>query len=94
MKILLALRDSKTGRFLAPLTAGTPGEAERTYMEILTQPGTIVNKYPRDFPLYEIGRYDDETGQVSPLYSDSGVVEAPRLLLDAGQLGIPPKEDK
>lgn len=85
MRLLLALRDVKTGRFLAPVTASTPGEAERIYTEILQQPGTIVQKHPRDFPLYQIGLYDDVTGEVFPLVDDHGEAALPRLLLDAGQ---------
>lgn len=91
MRLLLALRDSKTGRFLAPVTASTPGEAERIYIEILQQPGTIVQKHPRDFPLYQIGEYDDETGEVYPMVDDHGDRALPRLMLDAGQF-VTPKE--
>lgn len=86
MRMLLALRDSKTGTFLAPLTALTPGEAERTYSEILRSEQTLVGKHPHDFPLYEIGKYDDQTGQVYPLVNDDGSVAPPRLLLEAAQL--------
>lgn len=82
MRMLLALRDTKTGSFLAPITAATPGEAERTYFEILSQKGTVVEKHPRDFPLYEIGRFDEFTGQVYPLVDDEGKAALPRLLLD------------
>lgn len=88
MKILLALRDVRTGSFLAPLTATTPGEAERTYLEILGQQGTLIAKHPSDFPLYEIGKYDEFTGEVFPLQSVDGKVLAPRLLIDAAQLNL------
>lgn len=88
MKMLLALRDVKTGSFLAPLTATTPGEAERTYLEILRSEGTLVRKHPNDFPLYEIGKYDEFTGQVFPLFQADGTTLAPpRLLLEAAQFG-------
>lgn len=86
MRMLIALRDTKTGSFLAPLTASTPGEAERTYGEILSSQNTIVGKHPGDFPLYEIGKFDEFTGQVYPLCDDAGIGVLPRLLLDAGQL--------
>lgn len=89
MRLLLALRDSKTGRFLAPVTASTPGEAERIYIEILQQPGTIVQKHPRDFPLYQLGEYDDLTGEVFSLVDDRGERALPRLLLDAAQFLTP-----
>lgn len=86
MKLLIALRDIKTGAFLAPLTATTPGEAERTYSEILRNEQSIIGKHPNDFPLYEIGRFDEQTGDVYPLVSEDGIRQLPRLLLEAGQL--------
>lgn len=86
MKLLIALRDVKTGAFLAPLTATTPGEAERTYGEILRNEQSIIGKHPQDFPLYELGRFDEQTGQVYPLVREDGEVALPRLLLESGQL--------
>lgn len=84
--MLLALRDVRTGSFLAPLTATTPGEAERTYLEILRSEGTLIGKYPRDFPLYELGKYDEFTGQVFPLTNEDGSVAVPRVLVEAASL--------
>jgi len=92
MKMLLALRDVKVGSFLAPVCVMTPGEAERWYGEVLRS-DTIVGKHPHDFPLYEIGRYDEVVGQVYPLVNDAGEPQLPRLLLDAGQV-LPPRLEK
>lgn len=86
MKLLVALRDSKTGSFGPPLMATTPGEAERMYRELLGHEGSIIAKYPHDFPMYEIGKYDDQTGDIYPLLNQSGVAAAPRLMLEASQL--------
>lgn len=83
MKLLFALMDQKTETFLAPLAALTRGEAERTYIQILRQEGTQVNLFPQDFPLYEIGTYDELTGMVCPILSADGVSLVPRLLVDA-----------
>lgn len=85
MRMLVALRDVRTGSFLSPMCVATPGEAERSYTEILRSE-TIVGKYPNDFPLYEVGKYDEFSGQVYPLVDDSGKVQLPRLLLEAAQL--------
>lgn len=80
-KILVALRDVRTGVFLAPLVVATPGEAERKYEEVLKSEGTLVSRFPLDFPLYELGRYNEDTGVVEPL------ANGPRLLINAEQLG-------
>lgn len=80
-KILVALRDERTGVYLAPLVVATPGEAERKYEEVLKSEGTLVSRFPLDFPLYELGRYNEDTGVVEPLAT------GPRLLISATQLG-------
>lgn len=82
MKLLFALMDVKTETFLAPLAAVTRGEAERTYADILKS-DTIVGQHPTDFPLYEIGTYDERTGVVTPVLSETGIEMKPRLLVDA-----------
>lgn len=83
MILLFALMDQKTETFLAPFAARTRGEAERSYLEILRSEGTLVQKHPQDFPLYEIGTYNERTGEVRPLVSDDGIMLLPRLLVDA-----------
>lgn len=87
MRMLLALRDVRTGSFLSPITAATPGEAERIYLEIIGSEGTLIGKHPNDFPLYEIGKYDEFTGCLEPLRNEDGSLAAPRLLIDAAQFG-------
>lgn len=80
-KILVALYDVKTGIYMAPLVVATPGEAERKYEEVLKSEGTLVSRFPLDFPLYELGRYDEDTGVVEALE------KGPRLLIKAEQFG-------
>lgn len=78
-KLMMVFRDAKTGRFQAPiLCPATPGEAERTALEFWKSEGTMIGKYPNDFPMYNVGAFDDETGQVT--------VEVPTLFLEATQL--------
>lgn len=86
MKILVACLDVKTETFLAPIACVTRGEAERIYAEIIQSPETLVGKHPRDFPLYEIGTYDEKSGQVRPLLSEDGIAVLPRLLIEAATI--------
>lgn len=84
MKLLFAMLDVKTETFLAPMAAVTRGEAERAYVEILQSEGTLIHKHPGDFPLYEIGTYDERTGVIAPLMAEgNGFAMPPRLLIDA-----------
>lgn len=87
MKMLVALRDSKTGAFLPPLVVSSPGEAQRTYEDVLARGPSLITNHPGDFPLYEVGKFDDQTGEVFPLFHDNGAVAPARLMIDAGQLG-------
>lgn len=86
MKILVACLDVKTETFLAPIAAVTRGEAERIYAEIVQGAETIIGKHPNDFPLYEIGTYDERTGRVFPCCTDDGVQVPPRLLIEAATI--------
>lgn len=86
MRLLMALRDVKTGVFLAPMTATNESEAGRIYADLLQKGPALITEHSGDFPLYEIGKYDEQTGEVFPLFTQTGSVAPPRLLLDAGQV--------
>lgn len=74
-----SLRDLKANMFNPPFCQTTPGMAERVLRQIMKEPGSMVGTYPKDFDLYEIGTFDDQTGRVEPYSS-------PKLLINAGQL--------
>ena len=38
--------------------------ALRNFNELCNSKDTMINKYPEDYSLYEIGEYDTETGEV------------------------------
>lgn len=86
MKILVALRDAKTGAFYSPMCCTNESEAARTYGDLLEKGPELITKHPADFPLYEVGKYDEQTGEVFPLFNQNGNVAPPRLLIDAGQV--------
>lgn len=93
MRVLMALRDTKTGSFLAPMTAVNESEAGRIYADLLENGPALIAKHAADFPLYEIGRYDEQTGEVFPLFTQSGSVAPPRLLLDAAAVHVLRREE-
>lgn len=46
------------------------GQAERTFSQAIndsSNPNNLLAKYPTDFELYEIGSFDANTGQITPL---------------------------
>lgn len=58
--------DSKAEAYLQPFFMGTRGEAIRGWQTVCNDPKTQFNKYPSDFTLFEIGEYEETTGQIFP----------------------------
>jgi len=57
--------DSKAEAYLQPFFMGTRGEAIRGWQTVVNDPKTQFNKYPSDFTLFEIGEYDETTGEIT-----------------------------
>lgn len=64
---LYTIFDSKTEAYLRPFYGMTNGEAERTFSDTVNDPGSMFNKHPSDFTLFEIGSYDDSNGLVEAI---------------------------
>jgi len=60
---VVAIFDKKTKCFTPPYHSKTKGEALRSFMEIVKNPQTLINKYPEDYTLYLLGEFDDNLGQ-------------------------------
>lgn len=87
MRLIIAMRDVKTGSFEPPILAATLGEAERIYGDLLRNERYRYVAHPTDFPLYEVGKFDEMTGEVYPVM-DGNKICPPRLLVDAAQLQL------
>lgn len=59
-----ALMDAKVAAFSAPFYAQHPGHAIRMCMEAAMDRNSTIGKYPADFILYEVGSFDDATGEL------------------------------
>ncbi len=62
---IYAVYDNKAEAYNEPFTAKNPGLALRVFSDNVKNENTIWNKHPNDFCLYEIGEYDDATGDVT-----------------------------
>lgn len=60
--VLYAYRDEKMGSFTLPFACLNEAVAERDFQTALRDERTNVSKYPGDFVLYEIGRFDQDKG--------------------------------
>ena len=61
---VFSIYDSKTECFMNPWYARTTGEAVRSFEQSIIDPNTSFHKYPDDFTLFDIGSWDDETGEI------------------------------
>lgn len=68
---IMAIHDAKVQAFAQPFYARSTGEGMREFENIFssTDPrakDSNYQKHPGDFNLYEIGEFDDETGELIP----------------------------
>lgn len=60
---VFAVKDTKGGMFLTPMHARSHGEAERMFKEATSDERSLICKYPEDYDLYHLGKFDDQTGK-------------------------------
>ena len=61
---MYSIYDSKAEAFMEPYFATTPGLALRAFSNGANNKETTIGKYPNDFVLYEVGQFDDQTGDL------------------------------
>lgn len=64
MTKIFAIYDNKAEAFMQPFYATTVGLALRIFADNVSNPESILHKNPNDFVIYEIGEFDDQTGEV------------------------------
>lgn len=75
-----SIYDAKAQMFGPLYSAPTPGAAERSFHESLSNPDAPYGKYPDDFALYRIMDFDDNSGSIVEKY------EPPQLVVQASAL--------
>lgn len=58
-----AVRDAKTEVFSHPMFFVTKGVAIRSFFDEAARAGSDIAKHSEDFALFDLGVYDDNTGQ-------------------------------
>lgn len=61
---MFSLYDSKAEAYNKPFYAVTTGAALREFEDAVRNGESMMNKYPHDFTLFEIGVFDDETAEI------------------------------
>lgn len=59
---VFAIRDSKAMAFLQPFYSISTGAAVRAFSDAVNEKGSNFAKHPEDYLLFEIGEFDDNTG--------------------------------
>lgn len=59
---VFTVRDDKAQMYNLPFYSRTSAEATRNLLETMNNPQTMINKYPTDYSLWQVGEYDDVDG--------------------------------
>lgn len=66
MMRFFAIYDVKSENYRFPFFQQTTGLAMRTFSEGVNDPRSELHKYPDDFKLYQLGTWDETTGEMTP----------------------------
>ena len=59
--------DSAVGAYSPPIFAKSKGEAIRSFSDACNDSSTAMSKHPQDYILFELGSFDELTGQFHTL---------------------------
>lgn len=62
---VFTIYDSKAEAFMNPFLMSKKGQAIRAFENSINDPSTQFHQHPADYTLFEIGEFDDETGNYS-----------------------------
>ena len=65
MNIIYTIKDDAVDAYGPPFHVRAQGEAIRMFMDEATNKDSRINRHPRDFALYKIGAYNDQTGEIT-----------------------------
>lgn len=94
MKVgLFSIYDSVAAVFLTPFTARSRVEACRQILASKVSPdivNTPLGSNPRDFVLYDLGTYDDETGSIASKFPAERVHAVSDIWADSAPSTVSP----
>lgn len=64
---VFTIYDMKAEFYMKPFFCLTPGEAIRSFSDAINETGSPFNRHPGDYNLYEVGKFDDATGQIEKI---------------------------
>ena len=64
---IYAVKDVRTEAFLKPFFVQNFAVMERAIMDARNDENNTLSVHPEDYQVYELGEYDDNTGEISPV---------------------------
>lgn len=61
---LFSVYDSKAKAYMTPFCRPATGLAIRDFIDVVNDVKSTISRYPEDFSLFEIGFFDDNTGEL------------------------------
>lgn len=61
--VVFSIRDSAVGAFMRPFTAAAQGAAVRSFMDEVQRSDSEMGKHPKDYEMFRLGTFDDESGR-------------------------------
>ncbi len=62
--IMLTIRDSAAEVYARPFFARAPGEAIRSFSDLVNEQDHPIGEHPDHYTLFQIGSFDEQTGSV------------------------------
>jgi len=59
-----AIFDEKACTFSQPFTQNHNGQAIRLFQDLVRDNNSTISKHPEDYKLYQLGTYDDTSGEL------------------------------
>jgi hypothetical protein len=73
--------DKAVNAYMQPFFCRSTGEALRSFTDIINDTKTNFHQHYVDFSLYELGEFDDNTGQFDAFNETKRIVTGPEVLL-------------
>ena len=77
---LFSVYDKKSQIYHPPFHCHNEGHAKRMFTSFFKKQGTVFAEYPKDFQVWEIGKFDDSKGMISGSKNNTIVCEAIELV--------------
>lgn len=93
---MFTVYDDKAGAHLAPFFMNSTGLACRAFTETANDPQSNICRHPGDYTLFEIGTWDDVSGEVTmikPHNLGSALTYKTQPLPDPDQIPLPEIKD-